>query len=137
MTDVRTGQADDAPDRLAFNERFHKRFVDPAFDAERDAISRLETIARHNLEQGRKAPLTRPAGEGYADPSYALSDEWRATRERLDAAQRAWRDPASPSRVLVVCGSARNDGSCPGEVSKSWRLARLAEAQVQQQGRPR
>jgi hypothetical protein len=27
--------------------------------------------------------------------------------------------------VLVVCGSPRNDGSCPGEMSKTFRLARL------------
>jgi multimeric flavodoxin WrbA len=29
--------------------------------------------------------------------------------------------------VIVVCASARNDGTCPGEVSKTWRLARIAE----------
>jgi hypothetical protein len=34
---------------------------------------------------------------GFADPGYELSMEWRATR----------------ARVLVIEGSARNDGSCP------------------------
>jgi multimeric flavodoxin WrbA len=123
----RTGQADAAPDRAAFGERFRRRFFDPAFDAERDAIARLEVIAWCNLEQGRKAPHVRPAGAGYADPTYELSDEWRATREKLDAAQQRWHDPNTPSRVLVVCGSARNDGTCPGEVSKTWRLSKIVE----------
>ena len=35
------------------------------------------------------------------------------------------RDPSAPSRVLVVCGSARNDGTCPGEISKTFRLTGL------------
>ena len=26
-----------------------------------------------------------------------------------------------------MCGSARNDGTCPGEISKTWRLTELAE----------
>ncbi|MGE0797253.1 MAG: hypothetical protein AB7G13_11745 [Lautropia sp.] len=34
-------------------------------------------------------------------------------------------DPASRTRALVICGSPRNDGSCPGELSKTFRLARL------------
>lgn len=127
VTTKRTGQADAAPDRAAFGERFRRRFFDPAFDAERDAIARLEAIAWRNLEGHRKAPRVRPAGPGYADPSYELSDEWRATRAKLDAAQQRWHDAASPSRVLVVCGSARNDGTCPGEVSKTWRLSKIVE----------
>ena len=134
MTDIRTGQADGDPDREQFDERFARRFFDPAFDGERDAIARLQVIAWHNLEQGRKAPRARPAGAGFADAAYELSDEWRATRDKLAAAQTAWQDSASPSRVLVVCGSARNDGTCPGEVSKSWRLARLVDETVRQQG---
>jgi multimeric flavodoxin WrbA len=36
--------------------------------------------------------------------------------------------------MLLVCGSARNDGTCPGEVSKSFRLTEIArEALAQQQ----
>ncbi len=133
MHEPRTGQADDPPDREAFRERFRQRFFDPRFDAERDAIARLEAIAWANLEGSRKAPQQRAAGPGFADPSYALSDEWRATRDRLVAAQQRWSEAATPSRVLVVCASARNDGSCPGEVSKSWRLAKLLDETLQAQ----
>ncbi|MNR27012.1 hypothetical protein D3C85_1442620 [compost metagenome] len=75
---------------------------------------------------GRKAPFTVRAGDGYADPEYPLSVEWKATRDALEQAERRQKDPASLSRVLVVIGSSRNDGSCPNEISKSWRLARLA-----------
>jgi multimeric flavodoxin WrbA len=36
--------------------------------------------------------------------------------------------------VLIVCGSPRNDGSCSGEISKTFRLSRLVQQQVQQSG---
>ena len=134
MTDVRKGQAPDKLARDEFRLRFVRAFDDPAYDAERDAIARLEAIAWDAYDEGRKAPRTHPAGAGYADPGHALSDEWRATKERLERAQAAWADPATPSRVLVVCGSPRNDGTCPGEVSKAWRLAGLARETLQAAG---
>jgi multimeric flavodoxin WrbA len=33
--------------------------------------------------------------------------------------------------VLVICGSSRNDGTCPGEMSKTYRLARMCEEILQ------
>jgi multimeric flavodoxin WrbA len=126
MTDVRKGQAPPQLSRPAFRERFRQAFYDPAFRAADDAIDRLEAIAWEGYEQDRKAPLTSPAGPGFADPAYKLSVEWRATSERLKAAQARQEDPATRSRVLLVCGSPRNDGSCPGEISKTFRLANIA-----------
>ena len=90
-------------------------------------FERLEDIAWQACVEGRKAPLTRRAGPGYADPAYALSVEWLATRQAIDPTQLAWGNPTTPSRVLLVCGSARNDGACPGEISKAGRLTELAE----------
>ena len=53
--------------------------------------------------------------------------EWRETRDKLIAAQQACgRSRETPSRVLLVCGSSRNDGTCPGEISKTFRLVQLA-----------
>lgn len=134
MTPIRTGQAAAPLTRSEFHERFLVRFYDPAFDGESEAIARLEDIAWAALQEGRKAPVTRPAGPGYADPSYALSVQWLETRRRLQAAQLVWGDRASPSRVLLVCGSARNDGTCPGEVSKTWRLTKMAQQVIESAG---
>ena len=122
--DVRTGQAPGQLGREAFGQRFRARFDDDAFKAESAAIARLEAIAWQAYGAGRKAPHTQKAGEGFADPSYDLAVEWMDTRQKLRAAQARW--STAPSRVLVINGSSRNDGSCPGEVSKTWRLARLA-----------
>ena len=127
MTEVRKGQAPATLSRNAFHERFMKSFMDPAFRAEDDAISRVEALAWDAYQEGRKSPLTRKAGPGYADPDCDLSVEWLETRERIDKAQAAWGNPATPSRVLLVCGSSRNDGTCPGEISKTFRMVKWAE----------
>jgi multimeric flavodoxin WrbA len=134
MTQIRTGQAPAPLTREAFRERFNGRFYDPAFDGERDAIARLEAIAWAAVQDGRKAPVTRPAGRGFADPTYPISEQWLETRRRLKAAHKCWSDSATPSQVLLICGSARNDGTCPGEISKTWRLTGLARQVIERAG---
>src|SRR5690349_14591742 len=123
--DVRKGQAPEHLARAEFSVRFHNAFRDPAFEAEAAALGRLEEIAWQAYSEGRKAPRTRKAGPGYADPDYDLSIDWIEAKGRIDKARATWADPASRSRVLVIIGSSRNDGTCPGEISKTFRLARL------------
>jgi multimeric flavodoxin WrbA len=134
MTKIRKGQVDKPLQRAAFSQRFHAHYADPAFDAERGAIDRLEAIAWQAHQDGRKAPVTRAAGRGFADPTYELSVEWTDTRKRLKAAQTRWKNKDTPSRVLVINGSARNDGTCPGEISKTWRLSQLAKKALNENG---
>jgi hypothetical protein len=126
-TKPRKGQAPPTLGREAFAERFAESFYDPAFGAVANELKRVEAIAWENYSKGRKAPRTEKAGPGFADAGYDLSIEWRATRDKLLAAEKKQKDAATPSRILVVCGSARNDGTCPGEISKTFRMAKLAE----------
>ncbi len=132
MMDVRKGQAPAPLVRAEFGIRFRAAFVDPAFRVEDQSISRLEEIAWQAYTEGRKAPLTQKAGRGYADPDYDLSTEWVATKQRIDDAQLRWADPSVPSRVLLICGSARNDGTCPGEISKTFRLLGTAREIIEE-----
>src|SRR3954467_10675143 len=125
--EVRKGQWGGLHTREEFRERFRARFFDPEFRAEDEAIARLEEIAWQGYTKGRKAPVTRKAGAEFADPDYDLSVEWYEARNRLLVAQERWKDPATRSRVLVVCAAPRNDGTCPGEMSKTFRLSRLAQ----------
>src|SRR6185437_8837688 len=99
---------------------------------ERDAIARLEAIAWDAYSQSRKAPITRKAGPGFTDPNYDLSVDWIAARDAVVEAERRYEDPAARSRVLVICAAARNDGTCPGEISKTYRLARHAASIFEQ-----
>lgn len=125
MIEVRKGQAPDMLSREEFGLRFRAPYLDPMFNIEAKAITRLEEIAWQTYSDGRKTPITSKAGAQFADPHYELSVEWRATRDRLQKAQGVWADPESPTRVLLICGSARNDGTCPGEMSKTFRLLNI------------
>jgi multimeric flavodoxin WrbA len=126
MTTVRKGQAPPKLSRQEFHERFHSFFMDPAYDKQPEALAHVEDIAWDAYSNSRKAPHTQKAGQEFADPDYDLSVEWLATRARLQQAEQKRKDPTAKSRVLVIIGSARNDGSCPGEISKTFRLAGLA-----------
>src|SRR5438309_594162 len=109
-----------------FARRFRARFYDPAFAPLAGEIDRLLAVAWDAYSQSRKSPRTHPAGRGFADPSYQLSDEWRAASLAVQAAERQQKDPASAPSVLLINGAARNEHTCPGEMSKSYRLAMLA-----------
>jgi multimeric flavodoxin WrbA len=118
--------------RQEFGERFRQRFVDPAFDAERESLARLEQIAWEAFDEGRKAPITVKAGPDFSDPGYDLSREWRDLQLRLKSAQDGW--ATSASRVLIINASPRNDGTCPGEMSKTWRMTQLARTTCEAEG---
>ncbi|MEP7061999.1 MAG: flavodoxin family protein [Betaproteobacteria bacterium] len=124
---IRKGQAPARLTRVEFTRRFSQTLADPAFAKDPASMRSVEATAWSGYHFSRKSPVTRPAGRGFADPAYETSVEWLATRERLRAAEKLQRDPATRSRVLVICGAPRNDGSCPGEMSKTYRLAKLAE----------
>jgi multimeric flavodoxin WrbA len=129
MAKVRKGQWSGYLSRAEFQKRFRNTFSDPAFEDEREAIERLEAIAWRNYMDGRKSPVTKRAGRGFADPEYELSTEWADTHHRLQEAASKQQDPMTPSRVLLICAAARNDGTCPGEMSKSFRLTDTARAE--------
>ncbi|HEX3912477.1 MAG TPA: flavodoxin family protein [Steroidobacteraceae bacterium] len=125
---VRTGQADFPLSKPEFVRRFRSRFTDPAFADEQTQIDQLLDIAWDGYLNGRKSPVTRKAGPEFADPEYELSVDWLATREAVLAAQRVHEEASGPSRVLLICAASRNDKSCPGEMSKSYRMVKLAQA---------
>ena len=131
---IRKGQAPPPLDRREFHLRFIRSFEDPAFKAVHGALAQVEEVAWTNYQQGRKAPRTQAAGAEFADPEYQLSVEWKATRDRLLAAEQRQKDPSSPSRVLLINGAARNDGTCPGEMSKTYRMAQWAAATLADDG---
>jgi multimeric flavodoxin WrbA len=131
---VRKGQAPPLMQRDEFHAHFMHDFFDPAFQAESPALARIEEIAWQAYQQERKSPVTAKAGPGFANPDFELSVEWRATRDKLAAAQARWSRADTPSRVLLVCGASRNDGTCPGEMSKTFRLTQVARETLEAQG---
>ncbi len=126
MSDIRKAMPDVQLTREEFVLRFVQGFADPAFEPIRDSLDRVADAAWNAYHEYRKAPHTRKAGEGYADPDYELSVDWIEASRRIREAERRQKDPASPARILLVNGAARSEHTCPGETSKSFRLATLA-----------
>jgi multimeric flavodoxin WrbA len=121
------GMPSAALSRAEFIERFRKRFADPAFELASALIDQIADVAWNGYIESRKSPRTRRAGSGFADPDYELSLDWLEARRAIRAAQREHRSRRGPSRVLLINGSMRSDQTCPGEMSKSYRLAQIAQ----------
>src|SRR5262249_53535672 len=113
-----------------FRERFFAKFYDPAFGKVHSELEKVCEVAWDGYIEHRKSPRTTRAGKGYADPSYHLSVEWRETRAKIQAAEKRQKDPKAPSRILIVNGSTRSEHTCPGEISKTRRLAQHAQKTV-------
>jgi multimeric flavodoxin WrbA len=134
MADVRKGQGDVKLSREVFERRLRERFYDPAFESIESEISRVVDVAWKAYDEYHKGPRTRPAGPGFADPDFKLPVEWLDARERILEAERIHRNPDIPSRVLLVCGAARHDQTCPGEMSKTFRLVQMAREVIEASG---
>jgi multimeric flavodoxin WrbA len=115
--------------RLAENEfkrRFRAQFQDQAFKKLAAELDKIADAAWDAYEHSRKSPHTHKAGARFADPTYPLSVDWIVAHDAVNAAQRLYEDMASPVRVLLINGSPRSEHTCPGEMSKSFRLTQLA-----------
>jgi multimeric flavodoxin WrbA len=130
---VREGQTDVQLGREEFRARYRARFFDPTFEAAAGELDELEGRAWEAYREYRKSPRTRRAGAEFADPDFGLPAEWLEARERVQAAQRR-HDAAEGHRVLVVCASPRSDQTCPGEMSKTFRLAGMAAEELEAGG---
>ena len=122
----RKGMPDVTLDEATFRARFLSRYTDPAFEPLKAELDRIAGAAWDGYIHSRKSPRTRPIGPGHADPSYETAVDWLDTEAAVDAAQARHDDPDGPCRVLIVNGSSRSDQTCPGEISKSWRMAQMA-----------
>lgn len=127
----RKGMPSPELDRATFEARFRSRFADPAFDPLREAIDRLAATAWDGYISGRKSPLTRVAGQGFADPDYELALDWLDAQAAVRAAQARHEDASAPLHILIINASSRSEHTCPGEMSKSWRLAKIAREVVE------
>lgn len=113
-----------------FLARFLSQFPDPAFDPLRDELARIAAAAWDAYANKRKSPRTIKAGPGFADPGYGLAEDWIAASAAIKAAQIRHDDPAGPARILLISCSSRSEHTCPGEMSKSFRLTETAREVV-------
>ena len=132
--DIRKGMPAVKLSREEFERRYRSRFVDPAFRSLDNEINALTAVAWDAYDSSRKAPITRKAGPGFADPVYEISVDWLSARDSILAAQSRHDDPSQMPRILIINGSSRNEHTCPGEMSKTWRLTMLVEPIFKEMG---
>ncbi|MBS0422057.1 MAG: flavodoxin family protein [Proteobacteria bacterium] len=111
---------------VEFKRRFLAQYADPAFAPLSQELDRIAAAAWDGYSNGRKSPRTRKAGQGFADPDYDLAVDWLNARAAIVTAQAQHADPAGPARFLLINASSRSEHTCPGEMSKSYRLTQLA-----------
>jgi multimeric flavodoxin WrbA len=122
----RKGMPSPRLDEAEFKRRFRTQFQDQAFDPLQEELDRIAHAAWTAYEQSRKSPRTRKAGPGFADPNYDLAVDWIAAHEAVKSARQRHDDSSSPASILLINGSSRSEHTCPGEMSKSFRLAEIA-----------
>jgi multimeric flavodoxin WrbA len=130
----RRGMPSPRLDEAEFKRRFAAQFLDPAFAPLATELSRLTDAAWDAYAHSRKSPHTRKAGPAFADPDYDLSVDWIAARAAIAAAQRRHDAPDTPPHILLVNGSSRSEHTCPGEMSKSFRLVDIARRVLVERG---
>lgn len=109
-----------------FLKRFKRRFKDPIYNDYEKTIEELSRLAWKAHQENHKSPITQKAGVEFQNPDYDLSVEWYQAREAIRNAQYLHESYTTPNQILLISAADRNDQSCPGEVSKSKRLLKVA-----------
>jgi len=120
MPDVTLGQVE-------FLKRFKAQYADPAFRSASKELDVVADIAWDGYINSRKAPNTKKAGPGYADPTYDLSVDWSEAKAEIDRARVRFASKSRNPKVLLINASSRSENTCPGESSKSFRMIKMAE----------
>jgi multimeric flavodoxin WrbA len=128
-TEPRKGTPDRNLDQEEFRCRFLSQFADPAFAPLADALDKIAAAAWDAYSHHRK-PAHAEGGSSFDDPSYDLAVDWIAAHEAVQMAQARHDDPSTPNRLLLIAGSARSEHTCPGEMSKSYRLIEIAREAI-------
>jgi multimeric flavodoxin WrbA len=109
-----------------FKRRFRSQFQDQAFEPLEAELAKIADAAWDAYEHSRKSPRTRKAGPEFADPDYDLAVDWYEAHEAVKQAQARHDDASLARRILLINCSSRSEHTCPGEMSKSWRLVEIA-----------
>jgi multimeric flavodoxin WrbA len=118
-----------------FKRRFRERHYDPDFDAVSKQLEDVAEVAWRAYIEYHKSPRTKKAGAAFAHPDFHLPIEWLATRARIREAERTRKKTRTRSRILLVSASSRSDQTCPGEMSKTYRLTKIAQRAIERHPR--
>ncbi len=119
--------------KAAFKTRYLSQFADPEFETAKADLDKVANIAWTAYHEGRKSPVTRKAGTGFSNPDHDLSVDWIAAHEAIEAARKRHDAKRNTPRILMINGSSRSEHTCPGEMSKSFRLVEVAQKVIEKE----
>ena len=122
----RTGMPSPRVGEAEFKRRFRTQFADQIFDGLATELDAIADGAWDAYRNSRKSPRTRKAGAGFTDPHYDLSLDWIITHEAIEQARKGRDDSSKTIRILLINASPRTEHTCPGEMSKTYRLVEIA-----------
>ncbi len=102
----------------------------------RARLARVIDVAWHELPRLSQEPADAARRSRVRRSGLRTAVEWLEARDHILEAQRRYDDPGARSRILLIAGAARHDQTCPGEMSKTFRLVELART-VDRSGRLR
>jgi multimeric flavodoxin WrbA len=123
----RKGSPSPRLDEAEFKRRFLNQYKDPAFEPLAPELGKVADAAWDAYYNSRKSPHTLKAGPNFSDSDYDLSLDWLNAREAIRLAQIRHENDKGPLRFLLINGSSRSEHTCPSELSKSYRLIKIAE----------
>ena len=114
--DVRKGMPPRRLERGTFERRFKSAFVHPVFAPLQRELQAITDAAWDAYDDSRKAPITRKAGTGFADPDYEIAIDWLTARAAIDDARVVMMTPqdlrASSSSMARPAPSTRVPAKC-------------------------
>lgn len=116
-----------------FKQRYSNQFFDPAFRAVQAELDKIADVAWDAYDKSRKSPVTRKSGPEFSDAKYDLSVNWIEAQDAVKAAQLRHDDKKQSPRILLIDGSSRSEHTCPGEMSKSFRLIEIAQEVIEKE----
>ena len=128
MVEPRKGMPERTLSEAEFKARFLAQYQDPAFAPLTQELASVAQAAWEGYSHHRKSPVTRKAGPEFADPDYDLAVDWIAAHDAIKAARLRHDAVDGPMRFLIINCSARTEHTCPGEMSKSYRMAQMSQA---------
>ena len=120
--------------KAEFTRRARERFFDPAFDPLQGEIGRIIAAAWDGYRRRSQVAAHQAGGAALCRSGVrALGRLAEGARCRRRAPSGRRSRPPSKSRILLVNGSSRSDQTCPGEMSKTFRLVEMARRLIERE----
>lgn len=106
-----------------FKLRANKLYQAHEFDEVRSETEAVIDVKWKLYDDSKKSPISKKAGAQFKHPEVEVAVDWLKTREAIKRAKIVHDHPGAKPHFLIINGSPRSEHTCPGETSKTHRMA--------------